>query len=124
MGRHIRVLLAGLLSAVVFANCAARADGAAAPYDPPVGSRWTITSEGREEKTQDGTATATITFTRKEELKFVEKVATGYRISAVLRSYDWQGDRMAGAAECVVGSAARCRSPRRRRPEREARADR
>ena len=61
-------------------------------YAPPVGSRWTILSEGREEKTQDGKSTETIIFNRKEELTIVAKTADGFRISTVLRDYDMHGN--------------------------------
>ena len=71
---------------------AAAAEAVHQPYDPPVGSRWTIVSEGREEKTQDGKSTATTSSTRTEELTIVEKTADGYRISTALRDYDMHGE--------------------------------
>src|SRR5262249_18263771 len=82
----------------------ARAEGVEPPYDPPVGSCWTIVSEEHEEKTQDGKPTATTTSTRQEELTIVEKISTGYRISTVLRSYDWQGDTTAAPAKALLGA--------------------
>jgi hypothetical protein len=58
---------------------------------------------GTRGKTQDGKPTATTTFTRQEELTIVEKVSTGYRISTVLRSYDWQSDTT-DAAKALLGA--------------------
>lgn len=92
------VLAAGI---VCHSPSALPAEGAALPYSPPVGSRWTIVTQGSEEKIQDGKSVATITSTRKEELAVVEKTATGYRISSVLRDYEMHGDN----SDAVVANA-------------------
>ena len=69
----------------------ARAGGVEAVYDPAVGSRWSIVSDSRDEKAEDGKTTKATSFTRNEELTFVEKTDAGYRISTVLRSYETRG---------------------------------
>src|SRR5262249_14753002 len=83
----------------------ARAADAASPhYDPPVGSRWSVVTEGREEKLQDGKATETTTFTRKEELSIVEKTETGYRVTAVQRGYDFHGGKAENGVAALLGA--------------------
>ena len=83
----------------------AAAEAVHQPYDPPVGSRWTIVSEGREEKTQDGKSSATMTSSRTEELTIVEKTPAGYRISTVLRGFDMHGEpSQTVAANALLGA--------------------
>jgi hypothetical protein len=83
---------------------AVAAEAAVAPYDPPVGSRWKIVTEGREEKTQDGKQVATTDSTRTEELTIVEKTATGFRVSTVLRGYEVHGGQAEIGAEALLGA--------------------
>jgi hypothetical protein len=104
------IIAAGIVAALVALGGlpldppAAAAEAAVAPYDPPVGSRWKIVSEGREEKIQDGKEIAATTSTRTEELTIVEKTATGFRVSTVLRGYELHGGRGDAAAEALLGA--------------------
>ena len=94
-----------LVCGIIFQpGAGAAAEPVQSAYDPPVGSRWSIVSEGREEKFQDGKSVETTTSTRKEELTIVEKTATGYRISSVIRSFDFHGGRAEAGANALVGA--------------------
>ena len=84
---------------VILSPLAAAGPGDVTAYNPPVPSRWTIVAERHEEKTQDGKIVATASRRRKEELTIVEKTATEYRISFVLRSFDTDGDTNESIAE-------------------------
>ena len=106
MGRLPQIFVARVFLAAVYGSgmilcplAAAGAGDGTAPYDPPVPSRWTIVGERHEEKTQDGKIVATASSRRKEELTIVEKTATGYRISFVLRSFDTDGETNESIAE-------------------------
>jgi len=105
MGRLTQIVLARAFLAMVYAAgvilypLAAAGAGDVTAYNPPVPSRWTIVAERHEEKTQDGKIVATANSSRKEELTIVEKTATEYRISFVLRSFDTDGDTNESIAE-------------------------
>jgi hypothetical protein len=110
MGRLTQIVLARAFLAMVYGvgvygagvilyPLAAAGAGDVTAYNPPVPSRWTIVAERHEEKTQDGKIVATATSRRKEDLTIVEKTATGYRISFVLRSFDTDGDTNESIAE-------------------------
>ncbi len=113
MRTHIDMIVAAICAAVVvlggtalhpLAAAAAAAESKQAPYDPQVGSHWKIVSEGHEEKTQDGKQVGTTTSTRTEELTIVEKTATGFRVSTVLRDYGIHGGKVDTAAEALLGA--------------------
>jgi uncharacterized coiled-coil protein SlyX len=111
MSRFAKNLVAGTLAIPFLALAAlalpgvARCAGVEAVYDPAVGSRWTIVSESRDEKAQDGKLTETTSFTRREELTFIEKAGAEYRISTVLRSYETQGGTVESTAvEALLGA--------------------
>jgi len=114
MDRLKQVVVAGLFLAAVYGSgmmlcppAAAAAADATASYEPPVPSRWTIVAERHQEKTQDGKIVATANSRRKEELTIVEKTATGYRISFVLRSFDTDGNSNESIAEKALLGALR-----------------
>src|SRR5262249_51513970 len=85
-------------------HSAASADPVQSLYDPPGGSRWSLVPQGREEKFQDGKSVETTTSTRKEELTIVEKTASGYRISVVLRGYELHGGKAEIGANALLGA--------------------
>src|SRR5579864_3430422 len=108
---HATIIAAGIFAAAALGGsllyppaAAAEAEAKQAPYDPPVGSRWSIVSEGKEEKIQDGKSVETTTFTRKEELTIVEKTATGFRVSTVLRAADFHGGKAETGANALLGA--------------------
>lgn len=111
MRTHATIIAAGIFAAAaalggspLHLSAAAAAEAKQAPYDPPVGSRWNIVSEGKEEKIQDGKSVETTTFTRKEELTIVEKTATGFRVSTVLRGADFQGGKAETGANALLAA--------------------
>jgi hypothetical protein len=114
MGRLTQIFVARVFLAAAYGSgmilCPLDAAGAAdgtASYDPPIPSRWTIVAERHEEKTQDSKIVATTSGRRKEELTIVEKTATGYRISVVLRSFDTDGDTNESITEKALLGALR-----------------
>lgn len=111
MRPHANIVAAGIFAALVVVGGsalhpppAAAAEAKEAPYDPPVGSRWSIVSEGRQEKTQDGKSVETTKSTRTEELTIVEKTATGFRVATVLRGYDVHGGKAEMGVEAFLGA--------------------
>ncbi|HTZ35179.1 MAG TPA: hypothetical protein VMB84_04075 [Stellaceae bacterium] len=102
-----RILCGGLLLALAAtAPGRARADGPGAAYDPPVGSRWAITSAGHEERVLAGKTVLSDT-TRKEEFTIVGKKPEGWRVDFVLRSYEASGESKTGAAGVALFGAVR-----------------
>ena len=69
----------------------ASADPVQPLYDPPVGSRWTLHSQWREDDTRVG-KTTTIVVTDTAEFAIREKTPLGFRITYVVRDLDVQGD--------------------------------
>lgn len=82
-------LSAGFAIWTFIAPTTARA--AEALYDPPVGSRWAIHAQAREDDERAGAIRTTV-ITRDAEFSVGEKTAQGFRISYVLRDFDVQGD--------------------------------
>lgn len=62
-----------------------------APYNPPVGSRWIVTSQSVSDEERPDGARQNKTLSR-FELTIEEKTATGYRISYVNRALDVEGN--------------------------------
>jgi len=69
----------------------AAADPVQSLYDPPVGSRWTIHTQSREDDTRVGKASTT-TVTYAAEFKIIEKTPLGFRLTYVMRDLDIRGD--------------------------------
>ena len=70
-------------------------------YDPPVGSRWTIHSQWRQDDTRVG-KTTTIVVTTTAELKIQEKTPLGFRMTYVMRDLDIQGDSPQAALSKIL----------------------
>ena len=95
----VGVLAAYLITATAIAP--ASADPVQSLYDPPVGSRWAIHSQWREDDTRVGkTTTVTVTYTA--ELKIQEKTPHGFRITYVMRDLDVQGDAPKSALSKIL----------------------
>lgn len=70
---------------------AAAADWVEPPFDPPVGSRWIITSDQNDVEDR-GTDKRTTSVRTKVELTIDEKIATGYRVTYVTRELAFDGN--------------------------------
>jgi hypothetical protein len=93
-GAIIGALAACLMTLTAIATAAA--DPIQSPYDPPVGSRWTIHSQSRQDDTRVGKTTTTmVTYTA--ELTIQEKTPLGFRLTHVMRDLDIQDDSQKGA---------------------------
>jgi hypothetical protein len=86
-------MIVGALGAFLAMTIPAQARAAEALYDPPVGSRWTIHSQMREDDTRPGQSTTTI-ITHDADFSIVEKTDQGFRIAYAMRDFDVQGDTM------------------------------
>jgi hypothetical protein len=83
-------IVAGLIAAAL-ASSACGEPWKERPYDPPIGSRWTIQSESSDTKTLPNAETNSTTHTR-AELTIEAKTATGYQVSYVVTEISIDGN--------------------------------
>lgn len=85
-----------LATTLAFAPGARAADWVERPFDPPVGSRWIIQSEGTSEDNRDGHVQRSVT-KETSELTIEQKIADGFRITFVVRNAVYEGDARTAA---------------------------
>jgi hypothetical protein len=85
------VLAAALLAAPLASGNTLAGDWVERPYNPPVGSRWTIQRDLFTEQNEDNAITKR-TFKITSELKIVGKDATGFSVTYVRRASSYESD--------------------------------
>lgn len=86
------VRAAAAVIAILASSGAHAADWVERPYDPPVGSRWIVTSETNAEEVRATQGTRTTITKQRAEFTIESKTADGYKVTYVMRDIELDGN--------------------------------